>query len=238
MWPAVAQPSPVILQGTWQFLSTKLCEYERKKHQLQDDLESFVHTVMYTTLRYMRSDYSQARLQDTMAKIYDKGGDIKISMFISGLSDYMYSPLVLPDAPPLVNWIETACELGREWLFSKYSKVIINRTTRVTTLLESGPVPETIGFHDHTALIELWKSTLDSEEWNKVTPQPAHDNLVKTAIQRESKGKTESLQLPPSEIAVTVQSDTISSDKPPITTSRKRGSQQNPERKSKRPRTD
>ena len=194
-----------------------------------------MHVVMYTTLRYMRSEYSQADLQENIAKIYDEGGDRKISMFTRGLDDYLYSPLVLPDALPLVNWIETACDLGKEWVSSKYSKVIVNRTTGVTTLLASGPVPETIRFHDHTALLELWKSTLDSEDWNKVTPQPAHDNLAKSA---EPKGKTKSLQLPPSESPATVQSDKISVDNPSPTTSKKRALKRNPGGRSKRLRQD
>ena len=194
-----------------------------------------MHVVMYTTLRYMRSDYSQARLQDTMAQIYDAGDNHKFGMFARGLSDYMLSALVLPDAPPLVNWIETACDLGKEWLLSKYSKVIINPITEVTTVPETGPVPETIGFHDHTALLELWKSTLYSEEWNKVTPRPAHDNLAKSA---EPKGKTESLQLPPSESPATVQSDKISVDNSSPTTSKKRALKRNPGGRSKRLRQD
>ena len=210
-----------------------LCECGHKKHQLQDDLESFVHVVMYTTLRYMRSNYSQAKLQQNIAKIYDEGANEKFAVFSKGLAKYMLSPLVLPDALPLVNWIETACLLGKEWLSSKYSEVISDPRTEIITPLESGPVPESIGFHDHTALLELWKSTLDSEDWNKVTPQPAHDNLAKNAVQRESKGKTESLQLPPSESAATVQSDKISFHNLTPTTSKKRGLQQDPGRSKK-----
>ncbi len=189
-----------------------------------------MHVVMYTTLRYMRSDYSQAELQDSIKRIYDEGGEYKIVMFTKGLTRYMSSALVLPDAPPLVSWIETACSLAKEWLLSAYADVHTDRTTRAVTLLEPGPVPNTIRFHDHTALLELWKSTLDSEDWNKVTPQPPHDNLATTAVQREPKEKTGSLQPPASESAATVP--------PTPTTSRKRGSQQDIGGRSKRLRQD
>ena len=187
---------------------------------------------MYTTLRYMRNKYNQARLQESIGKIYDEGGDYKFCMFVQGLSRYMASPLVLPDAPPLVSWIETACSLAREWLLSTYANVNTDRRTRAVTLLEPGPVPDTIRFHDHTALLELWKSTLDSEGWARVTPQPAHDNLADTAEE-----KTEALQPPPSESAAIVQSDKIS-DETPIPSSRKRGSQQDTGGRSKRLRQD
>ena len=206
----------MILQGTWQFLSTRLCQFGRKKHQLQDDLESFVHVVMYTTLRYMRNEYSQATLQKHMKSIYDEGRYAKYTTFGDGLAPFMGSKLVLLDAPPLVRWIEMACDLVKEWLLSSYSKVSVDTSTEATILLESGPVPDTIRFHDHTALLELWKSTLDSEDWNKLTPQLAHDNLAD-----------------PSESAVTVQSDE-SFDNLTTTTSRKRGSQQDPGGRSKR----
>ncbi|KAI0315900.1 hypothetical protein OF83DRAFT_1047161, partial [Amylostereum chailletii] len=40
-------------QGTWQFISAALLEGEGKKpHQLQDDLESFVHVFIYHIIRY------------------------------------------------------------------------------------------------------------------------------------------------------------------------------------------
>ena len=224
----------MILQGTWQFLSTRLCRFGRKKHQLQDDLESFVHVVMYTTLRYMRNKYTQAQLQQGMKSLYDESSNQKPAMFLDGLDQHMGSELVLPDAPPLVRWIAMACDLVKEWLSSTYSKVSIDTRTQATILLASGPVPDTIRFHDHTALLELWKSTLDSEDWNKVTPQPAHDNLAKSAEQREPKG----LQLPPSESPATVQSDKTSVDNPSPTTSKKRGLQRHPESRSKRLRQD
>ena len=190
-------------------MSTRLCQFGRKKHQLQDDLESFVHVVMYTALRYMRNNYWRDILQESM-QIYNEGGSSKFAMFFDGL----VLQLDLPDAPPLVRWIEKACDLGKEWLLSQYSKVRPNnRETDPTILLESDPVPETIGFHDHKALLELWKLTLDSEDWNKVTPHQAHDNLTMTWRDPEPKEKTESLQPPPSESAA-VQSGGKSFDKP------------------------
>ena len=189
---------------------------------------------MYTTLRYMQNKYDQTRLQANIGKIYDQGGECKSFMLVQGLSTYMASALILPDAPPLVSWIDTACSLAREWLLSTYANVNIDPDTQVVTLREPGPVPNTIRFHDHTALLELWKSTLDSEGWNTVTPQPAHDNLADTA---EPKEKTEALQPPPSESAAIVLSDK-SSDETPIPTSRKRGSQQDTRRRSKRLRQD
>ncbi|KAJ7587984.1 hypothetical protein C8J56DRAFT_734751, partial [Mycena floridula] len=39
--------------GTWQFMSGLLNKFPEKRHQLQDDLESFLHVLMYTAFRYL-----------------------------------------------------------------------------------------------------------------------------------------------------------------------------------------
>ncbi|KII87745.1 hypothetical protein PLICRDRAFT_79276, partial [Plicaturopsis crispa FD-325 SS-3] len=37
--------------GTWQFMSCGLLQDPTKQHEIQDDMESFVHVVMYHSLR-------------------------------------------------------------------------------------------------------------------------------------------------------------------------------------------
>ena len=221
------------LQGTWQFLSAMLCHVPRKKHQLQDDLESFIHVVMYTALRYMRNTYSQQVLANQMEALYDNAKPHKPSMFFFGLADFMSSPFVLPDAPPLVKWIEEVCVFANQWLVCPYSRATIDPITQKTMLVMPGPVPTDISLHNHDAMLQLWKSALESEDWVMTTPHPACDNLAK------AEEKTVSLPLPSSASAIAVQSEKKSNDTPPSpSTSRKRSSQRNPERMSKKPRKD
>ncbi|ETW82699.1 hypothetical protein HETIRDRAFT_382749 [Heterobasidion irregulare TC 32-1] len=41
--------------GTWQFISTAILENPRKVHELRDDLESFLHVLLYHSVRYSRT---------------------------------------------------------------------------------------------------------------------------------------------------------------------------------------
>ena len=221
------------LQGTWQFLSTMLCRVPRKKHQLQDDLESFIHVVMYTALRYMRNTYSQEVLASQMEALYDDVRPDKFYMFSLGLAGFVSSPFVLTDAPPLVKWIEQACMFARQWLVSPYSQATIDPKTQKTMLVMPGPVPTDISLHNHDAMMQLWKSALESEDWAMTIPHPACDNLAK------AEEKTGSLPLLSSASAIAVRSEKTSSNTPPSpSNSRKRSSQPNPERMSKKPRKD
>ena len=224
------------LQGTWQFLSAMLCHVPRKKHQLQDDLESFIHVVMYTALRYMHNTYSQQVLADQIETLYNSARPHKTVMLFFGLACFVCIPFVLPDAPPLVKWIEQACMFGRQWLESPHSLATTDPITEKTTLEMPGPVPTDISLHNHDAMLQLWKSALESEDWAMTTPHPACDNLAK------AEEKTGSLPLLSSANAIAmipVRSKKKASDTPPRPSkSRKRSSQQNPERMSKKPRKD
>ena len=123
-------------------------------------------------------------------------------------------------------------------LMSLHSKATIDPKTQQTMFLMPGPVPTDISLYNHDAMLQLWKSTLESEDWAMTTPHPACDNLGNASVPQQGEA-TGSLPLPPSASAVAVQSQIKSSDKPPSpTTSRKRTSQQNLERMSKKPRKD
>ncbi len=193
--------------------------------------------VMYTALRYMRNTYSQEVLTKQMEALYNNAMPHKFYMFSLGLAGFVSSPFVLPDAPPLVKWIEQACMFAKQWLASPHSQATVDPITQQTILVMPGPVPTDISLHNHDAMLQLWKSALESEDWAMMTPQPACDNLAKASVpqRREARKKTGSLPAN----AIAVHSEKQSSNAPPTpSTSRKRSSQQNLERTSKKPRKD
>ncbi|KAI0324566.1 hypothetical protein GY45DRAFT_1375457 [Cubamyces sp. BRFM 1775] len=50
------QPRHPLTTGTWQFLSVGMLSSRLKAVEIQDDLESFVHVVLYHAIRYLRSN--------------------------------------------------------------------------------------------------------------------------------------------------------------------------------------
>ena len=171
--------SNVSFKGTWEFLSAQLGKYPTKRHQLQDDLESFVHVVMYTTLRYMKNDYDLKELSENMERIYEKDAEHKLLLFSKGLTSYMTmtGELVLPYAASIVLWVEGACGYVKEWLDCPYSVVKKNQKTQTLSLVNPGPVPDSIRLHSHDALLRLWNSQLAPDLWKKVLPVSPCDNL-------------------------------------------------------------
>ena len=169
---------------------------------------------MYSAMRYMRNTYPEPVLGRQMKALYDAAMPHKFSMFFQGLTGFMSSPLVLPDAPPLVKWIEQACMFARQWLMSLHSKATIDPETQQTMFLMPGPVPTDISLYNHDAMLQLRKSTLGSEDWAMTTPHSACDNLGKASVPQQGEA-TGSLPLPPSASAVAVQSEIKSSDPAP-----------------------
>ncbi|TFK45228.1 hypothetical protein OE88DRAFT_1689281 [Heliocybe sulcata] len=78
--------------GTWQFMSAALLRNPKKVHQVADDLESFVHVLIYESLRYLRHNCDSVKL--VMRQYFDSydyapngeasGGSEKLGAFHAG----------------------------------------------------------------------------------------------------------------------------------------------------------
>ncbi|KAF8067994.1 kinase-like domain-containing protein, partial [Lyophyllum atratum] len=110
--------------GTWQFMSCLLLMNHHTVHTIQDDMESFVHIILYHGLRYFRHN----RTEDTLGliqNIFDyemanlegirKGGDNKRSMFKWGGLDYFGTDFQFA-SDPLQVWIKGAFGIVQQWL--------------------------------------------------------------------------------------------------------------------------
>ncbi|THU76856.1 hypothetical protein K435DRAFT_703851, partial [Dendrothele bispora CBS 962.96] len=73
--------------GTWKFISAVLLRSNRPCHSLQDDLESFVHILSWTALKYTIHGLPRSVLIDRIFTIYDKVQYDPVTKEISGLRD-------------------------------------------------------------------------------------------------------------------------------------------------------
>ncbi|KAH7887107.1 hypothetical protein F5I97DRAFT_1106621 [Phlebopus sp. FC_14] len=109
--------------GTWQFMSAALLQDAEKRHELQDDLESFVHVLAWTTVRYVRNRMSPDQRR-VYLKMYDEndsvhgktvGGSIKAFRFKT--QEYV-SDITLAHPSPLLDLLGTLSDV----FTSRYAK--------------------------------------------------------------------------------------------------------------------
>lgn len=93
-------PSQVHRSGTWQFMSVLLLKYsEQKKHEVSDDLESFIHVTNWPTLKWHWHALTgePTLLKDYVHRTYDAyntdqgynvGGDSKLIHMRSGIVQF------------------------------------------------------------------------------------------------------------------------------------------------------
>jgi hypothetical protein len=63
----------ICLQGTWQFISASLLMDPGKRHELADDLESFLHVVTWLVLRFSSHNLSEPLLATLLQAVFDEG---------------------------------------------------------------------------------------------------------------------------------------------------------------------
>ncbi|KAF8056544.1 hypothetical protein FPV67DRAFT_641555 [Lyophyllum atratum] len=110
--------------GTWQFMSCLLLMDHHSEHTIQDDMESFVHIILYHALRYFRHNRTPLTL-GLIENIFDlemtnlegirMGGDSKRSMFNRGGLKYLGAGFQFA-SDPLQVWIRGAFAAVKQWL--------------------------------------------------------------------------------------------------------------------------
>ncbi|RPD75866.1 hypothetical protein L226DRAFT_461736, partial [Lentinus tigrinus ALCF2SS1-7] len=67
-------PTQIFRSGTWQFMSAQLQQYSDKRHEVSDDLESFIHILDWCTYKYLPHALSShpKNLADTIRLLYDE----------------------------------------------------------------------------------------------------------------------------------------------------------------------
>jgi hypothetical protein len=166
-------------------MSHALSTYKTKPHQLQDDLESFFHLMMYHTLRYTPCEHVTGEaLESAFRDLYTAvrtHGINKRGLFDGTRGravfdgDFCYSSNL-----PLEKWILTAMDYFAEWLPCKAANVNPRRATvQGWQPAELWEISEDIRLHNHKALADLWADCLTDAAWKDVKDSGSKDRLPK-----------------------------------------------------------
>jgi hypothetical protein len=173
-------------------MSIKISGHRKKLHQLQDDLESFVHVLVYTSLRYCQSNINEAPLRRIFTKAfgpYDCSAD-KYHLYMDP-DEWFKIELRFSGLMPLTDWIVKAMRHVQEWTRSPYAKMKLpDGPTGADELDESARPYRSIyqasddtttpEFRNHAALKNLWEECLQKERWKGLDDRrAAHDNFSK-----------------------------------------------------------
>ncbi|KAG5641828.1 hypothetical protein DXG03_004131 [Asterophora parasitica] len=176
--------------GTWEFMSSLVLASRKKGtfrvHTIQDDMESFVHVLLYHGLRY----FPHNKPDDTLQIIKDvfqysavnvkgvvSGGDTKRSMFISRVhigADFTFT------TNPLQRWFAHVFVAFKQWLeFADPLPDMLglfDGTPPPAPEIDTSNPPSHIRLKDHEFMAALFKTVLDSTEW------PASDDAPSDCV--------------------------------------------------------
>jgi hypothetical protein len=151
-----------------------------KLHVVQDDIESFIHVVLYHSLRYL--DHTASRnLPNIMERIFDdyfidgdgayQGGREKHMLFHK-MHSVLGEDFHFTNNPALTYWIDVSFEAVKQW--HNYADPPRNR--RPYPILADPVLPpprappqeknyNDLDLRDHQWLTQVWQRVLEALEW-------------------------------------------------------------------------
>ncbi|KAF8072153.1 hypothetical protein FPV67DRAFT_1748840 [Lyophyllum atratum] len=150
--------------GTWQFMSCLLLMDRHKPHTIQDDIESFVHLILYHSIRYLRHTKSHT-VRALLSKIFDDvyqeddgsqvGGISKKSLFRDKEKFKPFKNFQLMNNAPLNAWIYDALYTVDEWIKEVDSDGVKMEDSELANLR----------LYDHQYMAEQFASCLQQQGW-------------------------------------------------------------------------
>ncbi|KAF8067990.1 hypothetical protein FPV67DRAFT_1780966 [Lyophyllum atratum] len=169
--------------GTWEFMSCLLLTGHHTIHTIQDDMESFVHIVLYhglryyphnkplSTLRLIRTIFNDQTADDDGSRV---GGDNKKAMFRARTHidvDFQFNSL------PLRAWMGWALAAATQWI-NHVDPLVVDDEESLRALMEGPPSqqqPQTqlriassslhIYLWNHTSMATAFRNCLILETW-------------------------------------------------------------------------
>ncbi|KAK0192848.1 hypothetical protein F5146DRAFT_979414 [Armillaria mellea] len=156
--------------GTWQFMSIALLDERTKKHEPQDDFESFIYVMLYHGLRYLSHNQPRNGLRNVMVYIFDVGLDVGDGEWVGGTTKTALAHSLKPlcrgfrfQCAPFNFWIEEMLFAIKEWQDVRTQRI---KQSNGSTLRSSGTIdPKEATFHDHSRLESIWKKVLEMDGW-------------------------------------------------------------------------
>ncbi|KAK0460051.1 uncharacterized protein EV420DRAFT_1534795 [Desarmillaria tabescens] len=164
----------LVRTGTWRYTSTRLLNHPSKINELQDDLESFIHVVMYHSLCYVRHNKVD-RLPGILYEIYDsvqthdgeaQGGFGKRRLFASSGVEVLGPDFAFSKCRALNRWFVRAMDLAWRWISYAADG-------------EGTPLPKEM--QTHQDLLGAWEEILRGTDWPEVDHAPYDQSARKAA---------------------------------------------------------
>ncbi|KAF8062452.1 hypothetical protein FPV67DRAFT_1508553, partial [Lyophyllum atratum] len=197
--------------GTWEFMSCLLLMRKHTIHTVQDDMESFVHIMLYYGLRYFRhSEPSSVRIfirdifeyRESKTDGTPVGGTNKRNMFDA--ESFLRCDLRF-DSPPLNEWMPLAFAAVKQWLNFVDPPSQNNREGRLKALLGHAPQPKPalrasppteIYLRNHAAMATIFSHCLGLDDWpDNDAPVDAIPMPVGTNVSARSKRTRDTSEL-------------------------------------------
>lgn len=186
--------------GAWQFMSAYLLSDPDKIHNLQDDMESFFHVILYLALRFLPHN-KENLISMIMNQVFDSCF-VEDGITLGGrgkflLQKYIGRDFKMVNNRPLDDWIDVASFCTKQWTdYWETTRMVPNpevEKLRARILPSAKPRSEAAKppafFSSHTPFREMWTAVLERKkpEW----PESEHkEDLMMKAVQEE-KSRTE-----------------------------------------------
>ncbi|KAG7448788.1 uncharacterized protein BT62DRAFT_992758 [Guyanagaster necrorhizus] len=156
--------------GTWQFMSIGLLRNRNKKHEAQDDFESFIYVMLHHGLRYMTHSAVGPGLRNIISSIFDIAIDVGNGQWVGALGKgaLVHGLGPLPQdfhfaCGPFNQWIKHTIHAIKQWQTAQAQQPEVSAValdTEPAIDLNKKPV-----FHDHSRLRDFWQAVLEMDGW-------------------------------------------------------------------------
>ncbi|KAK0496213.1 hypothetical protein EDD18DRAFT_1462737 [Armillaria luteobubalina] len=160
----LAQARQAERTGTWQFMSIELLRDRTKRHQPQDDFESFIYVLLYYGLTHLHHSKTGPDLPEAISTIFDgatnlrdgrRGGNGKVALIVDFGDlgrDFRF------DCDPFDRWIKSALGMIRKWRSQFPAPGEENSA-------DTKPAADTLQFTNHNGLKLHWEEMLALGGW-------------------------------------------------------------------------
>ncbi|KAK0217675.1 hypothetical protein EDD85DRAFT_942553 [Armillaria nabsnona] len=129
--------------GTWEFMSIELLTDRTKKHEPQDDFESFIYVMLFYGLSYLRHNKVGPYLPNIISSVFDDGVDVG-----DGKQGGTGKVALAYGSGPLRRWQQH-----------------LNPPPEDETSADPKPASDTVKFLTHDGLRLLWEKMLAMNGW-------------------------------------------------------------------------
>ncbi|KAG6883396.1 hypothetical protein C0995_012354 [Termitomyces sp. Mi166 len=166
--------------GTWQFMSYLLVSRDHFIHTIQDDMESFIHIMLYFALRYLKHSSGRWNVPTILSNIFDNEGYDLDGHLVGGAGK---RPLFMDkfclghnfkfSSAPLQSWWQWALIAARQWIQYSYDSVHGSSEGIPFPDQDTEPVEVTnLQLCDHSKMAWMFKMCLASRNWPENEPRP------------------------------------------------------------------